>query len=218
MSELKPCPFCGGEVYYAYTGSSDHEIICVNDDCGFEYHTWVSGKKFGYGGGEVSEAKRRYNEQHHQAQLKAEQEKVLELKTALDELEQDNNIKFKQILKHGKKIDDLKCQLEEEQERSERYYNEILEQRKHNDYLEVLSAKLKVNSDKIKEKNKRLVVALEESIDWLLDLSDWLEKENPKLYKYRIGISRSVATDAQQALEEVGTIENCERLQDNKEK
>ena len=58
--QLKPCPFCGGEVHLSYTGASDWEVTCKGT-CQVETRFWISARKFGYGKGETNEAVRRWN-------------------------------------------------------------------------------------------------------------------------------------------------------------
>ena len=62
---LKPCPFCGGEVTMQYTGSSDWEVDCKT--CPVETKFWVSAQKHGYGKGEADEAERRWNTRSSEA-------------------------------------------------------------------------------------------------------------------------------------------------------
>jgi hypothetical protein len=57
--ELKPCPFCGGQVEMHYTGSSDWDVVCST--CPVETRFWVSGQKYGHGESEAAEARRRWN-------------------------------------------------------------------------------------------------------------------------------------------------------------
>ena len=64
---LKPCPFCGGEVTMAYTGSSDWEVTC--NGCPVETKFWVSAQKHGYGEGEHQEAIRRWNTRAKEQEL-----------------------------------------------------------------------------------------------------------------------------------------------------
>ena len=70
---LKPCPFCGGEVTMQYTGSSDWEVDCKT--CPVETKFWVSAQKHGYGKGEADEAERRWNTRSSEA---VERDAVLE--------------------------------------------------------------------------------------------------------------------------------------------
>lgn len=58
--ELKPCPFCGGEVTMSYQGSSDWVVNCKGL-CPVEVSFWVSARVHGYGAGEHAEAVRRWN-------------------------------------------------------------------------------------------------------------------------------------------------------------
>lgn len=72
MENLKPCPFCGGEVTMAYSGSSDWDVTC-RGSCPVTTHFWVSAKKHGYGEGENAEAVKRWNTRVPEGRITEEQ-------------------------------------------------------------------------------------------------------------------------------------------------
>lgn len=46
MSDLKPCPFCGGEasIFEDSSHSTAYEVACFNGDCKVEPHVWEETK------------------------------------------------------------------------------------------------------------------------------------------------------------------------------
>ena len=40
MTELLPCPFCGGEAYIYAPGPIEHHVACKNPSCYAETHGW----------------------------------------------------------------------------------------------------------------------------------------------------------------------------------